>query len=828
MKLKRMRVRLIIGIVLWVALGSLYLLYTWRTSLQLTKDRALERSINAEAGFQPELFETLELIPEDIYKPEYQWIKSNLLELAGLNKTVRFIYFYTVKDGKVLLMADSEPVYSPDYSEPGQVYTEADPQYIRAYAEGKPYITGKVTDRWGKWISVLVPVKNKKTGEQVAFFGMDYDESTWYSYAIRSILMNGMNLLFIIIFFILGHVIYLKNTALKNERNKLKETNSRLLEKEEVFRTIFEQAPYGISFGNIHTNIVDSNYMFEKIVGRSREELKNMTWMAITHPDDIQLNMNQWVRFKEGEIPGFTLVKRYIRPDGTIAWANLQLTAVRFSNNEILSHICIVEDITDKIKTQLSLQESERSLSMLLSNLPGMAYRCDYDRDWTMRFVSEGCLELTGYPPESLIQSRDITFNGIINEEYRDYLWEKWIEVTRDKSVLKEEYSITTAQGEVKWVYEQAQGVYNENGEVEAIEGLIIDISKQKNREDEILYLTYHDVLTGLNNRRYYEESKKQIDTVDKYPLSVIVGDINGLKLINSAMGHQEGDRLIRKAAELLNMCCRPGDILCRTGGDEFSFLMPGTTYEEADRIVNLIGKLCEENSEKSPEEAYHLSISVGCATKTEEDTPLTNVIKAAEESMYRHKLLQNKSLHSSIISTMKSSLFEKNQETEEHAQRLIELSSVIGQKLNLAEEQLNELELLSTLHDIGKIGISDNILNKPGKLTDEEWIEMKRHPEMGYRIAMATPELAPIADYILNHHERWDGNGYPYGRKGDEIPLLSRIISVADAYDAMTSDRSYRKAMTKEQAIDEIQRNAGTQFDPYIAELFLEYVNNL
>lgn len=828
MKLKHKRFGFTMGILLLAVLGFFYLQNTWQTSIKLTKDRALERSMNAEAGFQPELFGKLELLPEDVNKPEYQWIKSNLLELAARNKTVRFIYFYTVKDGKAFLMADSEPLDSKDYSAPGQEYTEADQQYIQAYEGRTPVITGKVHDRWGEWISVLIPVINKKTGELVTCFGMDYDLHTWYSYAIHSTLMNGLNMIFIILFYIMGHVIYRKNSTLKKERNKLKETYSRLLEREEVFRTLFEQAPYGISFGNIHTNIVDTNYMFEKIVGRSREELKTLTWMEITHPDDIQLNMDQWIRFKDGEIPGFTIVKRYVRPDDSIVWVNLQLAAVRFNNNEILSHICIVEDITDKIKTQLSLQESERSLSMLLSNLPGMAYRCDYDRDWTMRLVSEGCLELTGYPPESLIQSRDIAFNNIINEEYRDYLWEKWKEVTKTRSILKEEYSITTAQGEVKWVYEQAQGVYNENGEVIAIEGLIIDISKQKNREEEILYLTYHDVLTGLYNRRYYEETKKLIDKADRFPLSVIVGDINGLKLINSAMGHQEGDRLIQKAAQLLSKCCRAGDILCRTGGDEFSILMPETTYEEADRLVNLIGKLCEENREKTPEEVYHLSISVGCSTKTEENTPLTNIIKEAEESMYRHKLLQNKSLHSSIISTMKSSLFEKNQETEEHAQRLIELSRAVGQKLNLVEEQLNELELLSTLHDIGKIGISDNILNKPGKLTEEEWIEMKRHPEMGYRIAMATPELAPIADYILNHHERWDGTGYPYGRKGEEIPLLSRIISVADAYDAMTSDRSYRNAMTKEQAIEEIRRNSGTQFDPYISELFLEYVNNL
>ena len=145
---------------------------------------------------------------------------------------------------------------------------------------------------------------------------------------------------------------------------------------------------------------------------------------------------------------------------------------------------------------------------------------------------------------------------------------------------------------------------------------------------------------------------------------------------------------------------------------------------------------------------------------------------------------------------------------------------------MDLTDAQLNELELLSTLHDIGKIGINDNILNKPGKLTEDEWVDMKKHPEIGYRIAMTTPELVPIADYILSHHEHWDGSGYPQGSKREEIPLLSRIIAVADAYDAMTSDRPYRRAMTKNAAIEEIKKNAGTQFDPYIAELFLNILN--
>ena len=183
------------------------------------------------------------------------------------------------------------------------------------------------------------------------------------------------------------------------------------------------------------------------------------------------------------------------------------------------------------------------------------------------------------------------------------------------------------------------------------------------------------------------------------------------------------------------------------------------------------------------------------------------------------------KSLHSSIVESIKTTLTVRSQETEDHAERITKLAVKMGTELALSQVDLNDLELFAALHDIGKVGVSDKILNKPGKLTEEEWIVMKKHPEIGYRIARASHKLSRIADYILSHHERWDGMGYPRGLKGEDIPLLSRILSVADAYDAMTEDRIYRKALSKEEAIEEIRRNSGSQFDPIIANIFIESV---
>jgi HD-GYP domain-containing protein (c-di-GMP phosphodiesterase class II) len=201
----------------------------------------------------------------------------------------------------------------------------------------------------------------------------------------------------------------------------------------------------------------------------------------------------------------------------------------------------------------------------------------------------------------------------------------------------------------------------------------------------------------------------------------------------------------------------------------------------------------------------------------------LEKVIKTAEQGMYQRKLLAHKSLHSTIVTSIKTALAEKDYETREHCDRLTELSTKLGRELGLKDEDLVALELLSELHDIGKISVDSMILTKAGSLTPDEWAEIKKHPEAGYRIARTVPELSQIADYILAHHERWDGNGYPQGLKGESIPLLSRIITVVDSFDAMTSQRPYRSGMPVQEAREELRRNMGTQFDPEIVRAFLE-----
>jgi len=287
---------------------------------------------------------------------------------------------------------------------------------------------------------------------------------------------------------------------------------------------------------------------------------------------------------------------------------------------------------------------------------------------------------------------------------------------------------------------------------------VIRDITERKKSEEKIKYISFHDNLTDLYNRAYFDEELKRLDRERQLPLSVIIGDVNGLKLINDGFGHKKGDLLLRKCAKVLVRCCRSEDIICRWGGDEFAILLPKTQEEAAEEIVERIRLGCINLENKK----LPLSISLGVATKTEYFQNLQKVIKSAEDRMYRRKLIERKSISSSILSAFSRALFEKGLETENHACRVSALSKKIGKAINLSEDKLNDLSLLSLLHDIGKVAIAESVLMKKGELTKEETRIVRRHTIIGYNIAKSSIQLAHIADSILYHHECGTGTGIP------------------------------------------------------------------
>ncbi len=355
------------------------------------------------------------------------------------------------------------------------------------------------------------------------------------------------------------------------------------------------------------------------------------------------------------------------------------------------------------------------------------------------------------------------------------------------------------------------------------IAGFFHDTTERKKTEQEIQDLSFHDHLTGLYNRRFFEEELNRLNTKRQLPLSFIMGDLNGLKLINDVFGHNEGDNLLVKTAEILKKICRSDDILARWGGDEFVILLPRTSITDSEEIVERIVKECK----KTKRYKIPIILSLGTATKEMSVQDIQAIIIDAESNMYRNKLAQKESSTSSIISVLEQALYEKSTETKEHTDRVRDLALKLGKSVNLHASQLDETSLLASLHDIGKVAISETILAKEGKLTKQEWEVIKRHPEIGFNITSSSPQIAHIAKAILSCHENWDGSGYPMGIAGESIPIISRIILISDTYDVMTRGRTYKDPMSKDDAIKEFKRYAGTQFDPILVDKFIEIISN-
>lgn len=349
------------------------------------------------------------------------------------------------------------------------------------------------------------------------------------------------------------------------------------------------------------------------------------------------------------------------------------------------------------------------------------------------------------------------------------------------------------------------------------------NITPQKHYRNEIEFLSYHDQLTGLYNRRYFEVEIKRLDVKRNLPMSIIMADVNGLKLINDSFGHESGDALLKSFSDVLALSCRADDIVCRIGGDEFVILLPSTDLDEAEKLVLRIRESCSERNICG----IDLSASFGIDVKTSEIEDVNEVFNKAEDMMYKDKLFEGPSMRGRTIRTLTASFFEVHHSEELHSDNVTRLVVHLAQHLGLSPKATEDAKNAALLHDIGKIAIQGYLLDKVGPLTSDEMDEVRRHPEIGYRILSSVNDTAEIALYILSHHERWDGKGYPQGLMEEAIPLYARMIAIADAYDALTSARTYKHAVSESDALQELLGHAGTQFDPHLVQQFVAMVSS-
>ncbi len=330
---------------------------------------------------------------------------------------------------------------------------------------------------------------------------------------------------------------------------------------------------------------------------------------------------------------------------------------------------------------------------------------------------------------------------------------------------------------------------------------------------------TERDMLTQLYSKNSFYGEMDKLLARGVFPVTVVVCNANGIGLVNDVYGWQKGNELLRQAADLLRGNLPANAVLARLADGDMAVALTEVEQEYAHRLFENI----REQYRQVNDTGINTDIEYGIAVIRGRDKGVDDAVWEASESMRTKKLMNQSSQKSSLLDSLTQTLTESDYETEEHVERTREMAIRLGKALNLTDGDLGKLALLAVLHDIGKIAIPHAILSKPGKLTDAEWEIMKTHTEKGYRITSASKELKPIGEYILHHHERWDGGGYPGGLAGEEIPLLSRIITVVDSHDVMVHDRPYHKAMSGEDAEAELRRCAGSQFDPKLVEVFLE-----
>ncbi len=717
---KRRKYIFIFATLIVLIISGLYLHYEWHKYQEIASSKAVQLAESLESVLPTQHISQLTGSALDVEKPIYALIKTKLIQLVDTTNPIRFAYLMGERNDHLVFLMDSESPESLDYSPPGQVYEEADDWVWGPFKTGETVITPPRSDRWGTWINALVPIKDPESGETIALFGIDYSASEWYA-ALWKQMIPDITVVAVVL------LLYFSLLYILLQHSRLNSLNKKLAFDEALYRSVFDQAPIGIAImqDKTHANRPEFGDMtinptYAKILGRQEYDLRNMTWVEITHTEDLAADLEKFDQFKKGEINGYTMEKRFIKPDGSIVWTLKIVSPLLGVYDDHSIHLCLIEDIANQkaaeaaliesekkyrhitekmsdvvwqtdlnLKTtyvspsvekllgesveehmkrkleekfpkltlqkiysilfdeiekekdpqidknrsrtievehfkadgtviwlemsvsfirdakgnavgfqgasrditqrklaEIALKENERRESVLLSHLPGLAYRCKYDRDGTLLLISDGCYNLTGYLPECFLNNRDWPFNDIILPEYRELLWGVWERATASKQPYSCEYEIMTAASERKWVLEMGQGIYNDEGEVEALEGIILDISDRKEMENRLRYMNEHDNWTGLYNCDHLEFLlNKDIKKRDGLKRAVISINLSTVQLLTANYGFHYIQNLIKKAAETLSQYCTDNRLLFQTYENRFVFYL--IDYRNKNELVD-------------------------------------------------------------------------------------------------------------------------------------------------------------------------------------------------------------------------------------------------
>ena len=563
-----------------------------------------------------------------------------------------------------------------------------------------------------------------------------------------------------------------------------------------------------VLFLDVQGKIIEANQAAIDAYGYNRSELLNKKINDLRDNNTIHLIGNQ---IKKANKEGTIFETLHKDKSGNVFHVEVRSIGMNIVGERVICSI--IRDISDRKLHEQNLHEKEERYRLLFENANDLVYTRYKNGEFIT--INRACEKVLGYKKEELLK---MNIQEIIAPEYINTL--KISDSEKFKNTILE-VEFINARGNRVFMEISRNVLIKKDGNSE-IHVIGRNITERKIAEKEIKFLTYNDKLTGAYNRTFYDEQLRLLKDQRHLPASIIFGDVNGLKLVNDTFGHLEGDKLLRNIVEILKTSSNKNSIIARIGGDEFVIITTKTNEDTTKLIINNIRKQCEERASDTIEP----SIALGYAIIKNNYQNIENTIKEAENMMYRNKLVESKSLRSSVIASLQNTLYESTPETNSHCERVKKLAVKFGAFIGLSQGELDKLTIFALLHDIGKIAIPKVILEKPGTLTEDEWYVVKSHCQIGYNIANSSEELGIIAELILCHHERWDGKGYPRGLIGAETPLLSRIIGIIDAYDVMVSERPYKEAISKEEAINELRVNSGSQFDPSLTEKFICVLN--
>jgi diguanylate cyclase (GGDEF)-like protein/PAS domain S-box-containing protein len=594
-----------------------------------------------------------------------------------------------------------------------------------------------------------------------------------------------------------------------------KRSEEALKESEKKFRDLAEKSLVGVYI--VQDGVFKyANAKIAEQRGYSVEELiDKMGPKDFLLPEDRPIVEENIQKRLSGEVESLQYEFRERTKDNKIINVEVRGSATTYQGRPAVIGTSI--DITDRKRAEEKLRESEEIFRQLAENIREVFYIYEQDMH-ELSYISPAYVEIWGRPCQGLYQEPMSLWDAVHPEDkdrVRGSLEKK------SHGEVEEVYRIVRPDGSISWIKERSFPIYDDSGKTRRVVGIAADITDLKLGEQKLKYLSLHDSLTGLYNRIYFEEEMSRIERARYDMVGIVSCDVDGLKLVNDTLGHDQGDNLLVAAARVIKESFRDGDLVARIGGDEFSVVLPNTTEAAVENTCQRIQEAVADYNATNPE--LPLSISVGFAVSNGVYRNAKDLFKEADNSMYRKKLYRTQSVRSTIVKTLINTLKARDLTTEQHVIRLEKLLALLATFIGLPESMTSDLSLLARFHDIGKVGISDTILFKENSLTSAEWSEMKRHCEIGYRMALSAPELVPIADWILKHHEWWNGQGYPLGIKGEEIPIECRLLGITEAYEAMTSVRPYRRAFSHREAVAELLKHSGTQFDPKLVERFIQ-----